>query len=662
MSTTKKGLLFSLVVSMGFFLVGLFTLSDYGISWDEPIHFHRGQGYLHYFLTGEKEFTTIGDRPSYYQSTELPAKYFFEEDSGHPPLNGILASLTNLIFYQQLGIMGDIEAHHLFNLLVSSLLVFIVTLFAFETFGFFAALVAGLSLSFYPLFFAESRFNIKDPAEAAFIGLTIYAFWKALNGWSWKWLLLSAAGFAFGLGTKFNILFLPLILGPWAVYKIFFLDKGKLNFTKKFILAIIISPVIVLTIFVGSWPFLWANPMGNLLEIFGYYKQIGTGFNYQTAGYYLPFGINSYALLWILYTTPPYILFLSLIGGIAALINFKRKDGAVILWMLWLAIPILRVILPNTSIYGGVRQIMEYIPALALIAGLGAYSLRELIQKKMRKINAQLLMMFLLVGFVQIGLVLIKIHPNQNVYFNSLVGGLSGAKEKNIPSWGNSFGNAYYQSILWLNDNAENNARVALVQGTGLNIPRYLFREDISFNNQAWSAINRQGEYMMELTHESPVRAYPYAWDYIEKTLNPVYEVRVDGVAIAKVWKNDMHNTKKKYQKQEEVIKSEVSVLPEEKTLLITLPEKNILTRVIIEHPENNCIKPKGNVSVSDDGAIYSNQPEPYPEEFVTEIDKKANTIYYYFPVSEARYIKFTDVSESSCIFLQPKVTVKGFK
>lgn len=654
--------IFPLIISLAFFIVGLLTLSDYGVSWDEPEHFHRGQGYLHFFLTGEKEFTTVSGNQSYYQSNSLPASFFFERDSGHPPLNGILAALTNRIFYGHLGLIGDIESHHLFNLLASSLLVLIVCLFAYQTYGKFASIIAGLSLSLYPLFFAESKFNIKDPAEAAFFTLTIFAFWKAINSWNWKWLVLSAIGFGAGLGTKFNILFLPFILIPWALYKIIYLDKRKMKLNRKFILAFFASPVIVLVIFVGSWPFLWADPINNFLKIFGYYKQIGTGFNYQTSDFYLPFGLNSYPLLWIAYTTPPYILFLGLIGAIKAALDFKRKDGAAILWLLWLVLPISRVVLPGTSIYGGVRQIMEFIPALALLSGLGAVALRDFIQKLFPEVSSWLLMIFLLISFVQIGLVLIKIHPNQNVYFNSLIGGLSGAKEAEIPSWGNSYGNAYYQAVMWLNQNAPQGAKIALVQGTALNIPKTIFRPDLIFNNQVWSGVNRHGEYMLELTHHNPVRVYPYAWDYVERVLDPVYEVKVDTVAIVKVWKNDLENSKPQFRKEEQDLNFSVDVSKNQKELLIKLENSSYLSRLTIAYSGQDCDTPKGSVALSLDGVNYVNEPDPYPNEFVTEPDKKPNIIYQYFAVPKAGFVKFTDQSENSCILKNPQIIVKGFR
>lgn len=666
----NNGILFASIIALAFLVVSVFTISDYGISWDEPIHFMRGQGYLHYFLTGEIKYDTVPENRSYYQNDQLTAKYFLESDSGHPPLNGIFAAFSNYVFFQKLEILGDVESYHVFNIITATLLIFIVALFAFETFGFFASLASGLSLSLYPLFFGESRFNIKDPPEAAFFGLTIYAFWRAINSWSWKWLILSAVGFGLGLGTKFNILFLPFILIPWAIYKVFILDrrnlnlsgmKGKIKTKRNFLLALIISPVIILLIFVGSWPFLWTNPVSNLLEIFGFYKQIGTGFNYQTIQYYSTFGFNFYPILWIIFTTPPFILFLTFVGIIAVAFNFKTKNGAAILWVLWLIIPVIRVTLPNSSIYGGVRQIMEYIPAMALISGLGAVSLKMWLTKQF-KVSEKLLLVLLLIGFLQILQVLIQLHPNENVYFNQLIGGLHGAKENNIPSWGNSFGNAYHQAMRWINRNTPKDSNLALIQGTGLNIYKPGLREDIRFNNLTWSGINRQGEYLLELTHQSAVRAYPYAWDYVERVLVPVYEVKVDGVAIAKVWKNDLKNSRFKFQTEEKNIKTTVESNAKKKYLMITLTDTVYLTRIAIKYPSDNCDKPVGAVSLSLDGSSFTFEPDSYPNEFVTEPDKKPNTIYQYFAVPRARFIKFEDKSENSCLFKSLSITVKGFE
>src|SRR3989344_5288250 len=167
-----------IIISAVFFIVSFMTLHDYGISWDEPIHFTRGQAYLNYFLNGETEYKDFSGRHSIYQETS----------------------------------------------------------------------------------FAESHFNIKDPAEAAFYAATIWAFWNSLKKYEWRWLLAAAIFFALALGTKFNILFLPLIILPWLILR----DRRILNplrviskLPRKFLIMLFAAPVIITVIFFLSWPYLW---------------------------------------------------------------------------------------------------------------------------------------------------------------------------------------------------------------------------------------------------------------------------------------------------------------------------------------------------------------------------------------------------------------------
>ena len=193
----------TIVLFLGFFFLGVYQLSDYGLNWDSPAHLIRGQAYLRFFLTGKDNYRDLPKiRSHYFQSdfhtvpkNTIPEKtakikrslyqydgvgnkytlaYFLKHDTGHPPLNGIFASFSNYIFYQRLGILGDIESYHLFIVFTSSLLVSLVFIFTAQTYGKFSGLVAALALWVYPLFFAESHTNVKDPVEATMYALTIY--------------------------------------------------------------------------------------------------------------------------------------------------------------------------------------------------------------------------------------------------------------------------------------------------------------------------------------------------------------------------------------------------------------------------------------------------------------------------------------------------------
>ena len=566
----KKKIIIGAVLAALSFSIFFSTLSDYGINWDESIHYIRGQAYLRFFLTGKDNYNgllrleisyarvfgrtlpsgiTFGNEKSHersiYQYDSVPNhltyRWFLKNDSGHPPLNGILASLSNYIFYQKLGWLGDIQAYHLFIITVTSLAVFAVFLFTSSSYGIFAGLVASLSIFLYPLLFSESHFNIKDPVEMSFYTFSIIFFYFGITRKSWKWLILTGIVSGFALGTKLNIIFVIFTVIPWLViYKWKDLSRFKWPFSKKITISMLSVPIIAFAILFGTWPFLWIDPLNHFLSFISYYKFIGTT-SYQFGSHVILFGINTYAVQWIFYITPLIILFLSLFGIAYALKKgFKEKEKASLLIFLWFLVPILRVTMPNAGIYGGVRQIMEYIPAMAILSGIGAYYIVKLLKIK----PLLLLQIIIILSFIPIALKIISIHPNENVYFNPLIGGLKGASERNFPDWGTTLGSAYKGGIDWINQHVEKNGRVALVSGLISNVPRISIRRDIYFGESHYSGEKKSGEYLMEVTG--------YKWDqniplekkkYIER-LVPVYEEKVDGVAILKIWKNDIAHTR----------------------------------------------------------------------------------------------------------------------
>lgn len=555
----NKSILLAILYSVLFFLAAFLTLDDYGISWDETIHFRRGEAYVYYFLTGNKTYQDLPDvnlqgtegkpenidkpRRSFYQNDFHNGQFWEIRDIGHPPLSDQLAAFFNVLFFQKLGILDDITSFHLYNILAGTLIVFIVTFFASVTFGKFASLSAFLVLVTYPLFWAESHFNMKDIAQAAFYSGFLFSIYKSLTASS-NWFFVSAVFFGMALGTKFNILFTPFIVLPYFLIR-FFREKASLALTNNYFFMFLIWIGIVMLIFVGSWPFLWQNPE-NILRVFDYYRNIGTGTNYQPDQFFW-LGFNTFPLQWIFFTTPPLTLLLLVIGLFSCWKNRFKFYSVTILWLLWFLIPILRVSLPGTSIYGGVRQIFEFIPALALISGMGAYQIVSWVKDQKIKKLAAIIVTFAFLWPIQ---TLISLHPNENVYFNNLMGGLSGAKDRNFPSWGNSFGNAYYQGIKWLNENAELDAKLALVQGTPANAPAILLRSDINYlysdtsSDSYFSGDAKEGEYLMELTFNDSYKPDSEIWRYTEESLMPVYEVKVDSVPILKIWKNDSAHTK----------------------------------------------------------------------------------------------------------------------
>lgn len=671
-----KPFFISIALAIIFFIISFLTLADYGPSWDETIHFRRGQAYIHYFLTGEKNYNSLakvdlqgtnGDpakvaspRRSFYQSDIQNGEYFLNKDIGHPPLNDELAAFLNYIFYQKLGVLDDISSHHLFNILVSSLLVFVTTFFTFRYFGFFPSLITFLTLSTYPLFWAESHFNVKDPAEAAFFSTTLLCLILSLEKKSKFWLIVSAATFGLGLGTKFNILFLPFIILPYGL--IAYRQKLK-DFKKTYFLSLLAFPLIVGFIFLVTWPYLWQDSPKNLLNIFNFYRAIGTSSQYQPEEFFI-LGFNTYPIQWIIFTSPLLVLILSLVGVVSAWINRNLYNKITILFLLWLFIPILRVSFPGTTIYGGIRQILEFLPALAIISGLGVWQITQWLKKSPKYVIV--MKVSIIVAFLWPLIILIKLHPYQNVYFNSLIGGLKGAYVKDFPSWGNTLGSAYKGGIDWINAYAPENAKLTLIQGTPSNAPPILLRKDINYLADGnidpkfthFSGINREGEYIMEVTFSDSGRDFHYTWEYVENFLSPVYELKSDGVSILKIWKNDLEHTKDEFKLKETEYKGSMDVKVD-KEIMVNLGDVVFASRLGVLFNNENCSLSSGFIETSVDGRAWQRERDIFPQyQVYQKLNLTDSKLEYFFPSRKLKYIRVVPNGTNPCILRDPQVKI----
>lgn len=699
-----KSLLVILIVPVLFLVVGIATLKDYGINWDEPFHFMRGQAYLFLFLTGKKNYSSLPPYPvrpkvvlpnrekgivyedfvkqqypkglfeewrSYYQADGYEFNDIIKLENGHPPLNDIMAALTNYVLFQRLHFVGDLESYHLFEIATSFLIVLAVALTTYYYFGIFPSIVAALSLAVYPLFFSESHFNIKDPPEAVFYGLTIMAFYFGIVKNKWNLILLSAIFAALAFGTKFNAFFLIPTLGIWLFFYLTlqfikkstdFLNIKNIKKIAKVILSLMIYPFIVVIIFYALWPYLWPDPIKNILVIFNYYRQIGLGVPPELSRFIIH-GWDSFPAIWIFYTTPIPILVLSIVGFFYSFYQaiFKRNYFTFLI-VIWFLVPIFRVSLPNASIYGGIRQIMEFTPPMAILAGIGAYSLIAFFNKFFGKPRflSGLIVLLVLSSLFFVIFEMIKIHPNENVYFNQLIGGLSGAKKANIPYWGNSYGNAYLQGVKWLNTNAVAGAGLGLPVAYPNNLPPLKLRDDISLSNANWSGPNRQGEYEIELDFNWGPTAW-YSYGYYDVYLNPVFEAKVDGISILKVWKNDLAHTRNGFEKEK--IFSISSIVEKEGQLIIDLGKQISLTRITIFHSSTDCSQQKGGyIAISTDGKNWAREPEPidYPQVPPAAVGINDNNFVFLFAAKKARYILLDTLMENPCLLKNPSIEIRG--
>ena len=678
MLINKIHLKISFLIGLIFFVVGLYTLPHYGINWDTINHLPRGQVYLHYFLTGKKDFYDLPKYTSYWQKPEdfLPAKslssqkgilrsyyeneafnfnwYMNVDGAGHPPLSDIISSVFNKIFFGKLRIINDIDSYRVYGILLAAALVGLVYFWTSEVYGGTAGIVASLSLALYPLFFSESHFNTeKDVPETVYWSFFLYCIWKGFTKKSWKWVLLSGLLFGLALGTKLNIVFSIFVIIPWVLIYL-----GKRIFEKeniKLFYVGILAFILGLIIFYSTWPFLWQDVISGTAKFLGFYKGIGTGSSFDVR-FIGPLGINTYPIIWIAYTTPVVILALLMLGifGVLAKIR-KTKYATGLLFLLWLVVPVARVSFPHAGIYGGIRQIMEYIPALAILAGIGS---KQLLDYSNSKVWKGMALMVILLAFCFLTLNLYKIHPNENVFFNKFIGGLNGAKASKIPSWGNTFGAGYRQGFVWLNDNVEKGANAVFAHELMPNAPLIWVRPDINFYNAARSGFLRKGEYAISLTYDGTIGASYYD-AYLENFMNPVYESTVDGVSVVKVWKNDIQHTKNEYKKQEEI--PYISWQKTQDGILIDLKKTFSLSHLKLQYTNTKCNQELGGtVALSNDQINWYVLPEVLPTGAIPAEGEQPGhgNLYFPFLADKTRFIKIKMASEISCLSSAQLVSV----
>ena len=660
----KKKRLISLIVGGIFFIFALLTLPDYNIMWDARNHFFKGQAFANFFLRGRRNYqglpitkeyaryyrdyvgrnapdpniqSRIAKDPNYRRSIYQGEVHTFDwlmerKATEHPVLSDIGSAVFNIVFYEKLGWLRDDHAYHLFSLVLASILVGVVFHWMFIAYGFLPALISALTLATTPLFWAESHFNIKDIPQLTFFSLAIFAFWQAMMKKSRRWIIISSLLAGCALATKFNVVFLPFILIPW------FFISGQ-DYRRWWRMGLI-YPLLMLAVLFVSWPQLWQQPIGGFLNVVDYYRSVGTNIDYVPRFRTL-FGFNTYAVTWIFYTTYPWGIFLAAVGIL------KTKARLPRLFLLWLVVSIIRVSLPHSSIFGGVRQIIEYIPALSLLAGYGMYVLLNYIPGRFRWLGG----LVAILAFVPHLITLVRLHPAENAYFNSIIGGLSGAKRSNLTGWGNTDGGIYRLAVLWLNENAELNTRVATAfsDTADLHIPE--LREDIRADQQ-FSGYLQQGEYIMGLTHHSELE-HTYRLRYLETYLEPIYVYEVDQVPLLKIWKNDKEHLKTTIRSLQEEILIPVAE-KEDNELLCDLGQVERVTRVEIELEESSSCQPLGLAyfQISQDGKQWEILPETYPGGSIDVLGNQPQGGKLIAPIAglPARYLSLVADQEDACL------------
>lgn len=158
-----KHFLLSLIIPIVFFSVGIATVNDYGETTDEKFDQHIGEYY--YYQWGEKGLEGLRER-------------FIPLQRNYGPFFDIIAVASNDILHKKLGIIKNpVASYHFPVLIVSTISIYIVFLFAFLNWGLVPGLLSSLTLALLPRFIGDSQNNLKDTPLMTFLSLTLLLFW-----------------------------------------------------------------------------------------------------------------------------------------------------------------------------------------------------------------------------------------------------------------------------------------------------------------------------------------------------------------------------------------------------------------------------------------------------------------------------------------------------
>lgn len=581
---------------------------------------------------------------------------------GHPPLSDILMAATNRILWGKFGLVGDIESYEVYVLLMTLFMVVLVGCWSYLVFGPVASFFSVCSLITLPLLFAEQHFNIKDPLVASYYTGALFFLWFAVEYKKYWPVFVSAIFFGLSLGTKFNIVFSVFILIPWFI-SLRWWEKKPLR--RIVITSCIVIPIIAYGMFFISYPALWSSPIQKTFQVIQYYLGVSNAAN--SCGYYfgtIPWFVHcsDWNTIVVLCTSMPIPTLLFFLTG--SVIGWKYafgKSSAVFLWLLWIFVTVGRATIPLEYLYGGsLRQIMEYMIPLSLLCGV---AVEHVMRLQKRRAIRQIIILIAISGYIPIIYTMVQLHPNENVYYNALIGGLPGAMKYGLDGANNTYGNAYKQGALWINAHAELGSKIALGTAIFSAVPTVYFRNDLVLVGTNSDLYAQQGEYVMELTYPGLNVNDFFRMRFLRNMLTPVYTVQIDGVPLLYIWKNDplhlAHGVDMTHERNE---KFEVTEKASD-LLELRMEKQNRVKRIEFNFVKPECAYPIASAYIfgSSDGTTwyrFSEQPADFAGELNVYPDSRA---VEQFAGEELQGIRIFQQNLGTCQWKDISIRVIGF-
>lgn len=421
---------------LGLLVLALLTFRDYSISIDEEVQHIYGKKLLAYYLSGFTDTSAFAFKDLFYYgglfdltvAALLPVSPFSEYDTRH-----LLCALVGV-----LGIAGTWR---------------LARRLAGPRAGFIAAALLALSGVYYGAMFN----NTKDVPFAAGTVWSLYFATRILDQLPRP--RLSAVlkfGLVFGMTLAIRVGgvlvagYLGLaLLAAWAVV---WREEGRTRAVTdagRGVVALLPAIPVALGVMALFWPWVVQEP-GNIIravQTFSHFPlNIETLFNGQLVQAKNPPAL--YLPVYLLVKLPEVVLAGLLMAVGAGVWRVVRRPCyhqcgwsltvRTLPTLLAAVLPVILFMLMRPTVYNGVRHFLFTVPPLAVFAAIGLDAAWRLAERGGPRPAQAVTAAALAVGVVNTWH-LSTMHPNEYVYFNSLVGGTRGAEGRfELDYWGNS--------------------------------------------------------------------------------------------------------------------------------------------------------------------------------------------------------------------------------
>ena len=408
-----------LLVFFTFYVIALFIYDDYGLSWDE--YGERISGFVS--LNYVREILSY----EIYQNFPKLSNYIYAE-------YGVVFNLP-MAFIEKTFQIDDSKQFFLIRHFFNFTIFFVSSIFFFLLLNKrFSKILSIIGLIFFylsPRIFAESFYNNKDIIFLSFFIISLFYGISFLNTPSYKNTLLFSITSSLAIATRVMGIIIPFIVLIFFLLR--YLEKKK--DLKKNIIKIIVFFFLLNTFTLLFWPYLWNDPINNLLSTFksmsAYQWRGGIFyFNEYISALNLPW---HYPIVWILISTPILYLLLFFLGSYLILVRFLKrfinlsekkifndiyrgnKERMDIIFFFVLFITLFLVTELNSTLYNGWRQLYFIYPCLIFISVRGL----EMIYRRFTLKNT---IIFISPFLIFTCLWMVINHPFQFVYFNKFAG------------------------------------------------------------------------------------------------------------------------------------------------------------------------------------------------------------------------------------------------